>query len=61
MVLAVVDAQRPLLVHVGMSHGDDNGIDRDIHHDDIQNLKANVEGRDCNNVEPPGPHGCRVD
>ncbi len=46
-----VDAERALFVDVGMSHGDYHGIHRDIHHDNIENLKTDAETANIDYIE----------
>ncbi len=48
----------PLLVDVGVAHGDDDGVDGYVHHDDVEDLEPDVDGRDGHDVEAAGAHSC---
>ena len=49
-----VDAEGALLVDVGVAHGDDYGVDGDVHHEDVENEEADAELGDVDDIEAAG-------
>ena len=46
-----VDAEGALFVDVGIAHGDDDGVDADVHHDYVEDQQADAQAGDCDDVE----------
>jgi len=44
-----------------VAHGYYDRVDGDIHHDYVEDLKADTEGRDVDDVEAAGAHGERLE
>lgn len=61
-VVAVVrvvgeDAEAALFVHVGVAHGDDDGVGGYVHHDYVEELQAYAQVGDGDDVEAAGADG----
>lgn len=53
-----VDAERSLLVDVGVAHGDGHGEDGDVHHDHIKKLNSGIQARDGYDGEAGRANSC---
>src|SRR5688572_627759 len=42
-LVVAVDAERALFVDIGCAHGDDDWVDGNIHHDEVDDLHGNVQ------------------
>lgn len=61
VLLFGIYAKRAFFIDIGVSHGDYNRVDRDVHHDDVENLNAYAEGRDGDNIEATRSYGERLE
>lgn len=52
-----VNAQTAFFVDVAVAHGDHDGVSGDIHHNYIEDLEADAQVGDGDNVEAAGTHG----
>ncbi len=46
-----IDAQGSFFIDIGITHGDDDWIDRDVHHNHIEDEEANAKVGDGDNIE----------
>jgi hypothetical protein len=52
-----VDAERTFLIDVAVTHRDDDGIYGNVHHDDVEDKKADPKGRNRDDGKASGPDG----